>query len=43
MAVAENRLIFKNIDRDGYTIDIDCYLKNDGYKILKKALTLKGP
>src|ERR1700734_3244132 len=43
MAVAENRLIFKNIDRDGYTIDIDCYLKNDGYKILKKALGMKGP
>jgi NADH-quinone oxidoreductase subunit F len=39
----ENRLIFKNIDRDGYTNDIDCYLRNDGYKILKKALTLKGP
>ncbi|HEY0257836.1 MAG TPA: NADH-quinone oxidoreductase subunit F, partial [Candidatus Methylacidiphilales bacterium] len=43
MPIAENRVIFKNIDRDGYTIDIDCYLRNDGYKILKKALTLKGP
>ncbi len=43
MPVSENRLIFKNIDRAGYTNDIDCYLKNDGYKILKKALTMKGP
>src|SRR5271154_1029559 len=41
MAVAENRLIFKNIDRKGYTIDLDCYLKNDGYKILKKAMAMK--
>src|ERR1700761_2520114 len=43
MPIAERRLIFKNIDREGYTIDIDCYLKNDGYKDLKKALTMKGP
>jgi NADH-quinone oxidoreductase subunit F len=43
MPVAENRLIFKNIDRDGFTNDIDCYLKNDGYKMLKKALGMKGP
>src|SRR5476651_2728887 len=43
MPVAENRLIFKNIDRDGFTNDIDCYLKNDGYKMLKKALKMKGP
>src|SRR6201986_4328632 len=43
MPIAERRLIFKNIDRKGYTIDIDCYLKNDGYKDLKKALTMKGP
>ncbi len=41
MPVSENKLIFKNIDRDGYTIDIDCYLKNDGYKMLKKALGMK--
>jgi NADH-quinone oxidoreductase subunit F len=41
MPVSENKLIFKNIDRDGYTIDIDCYLKNDGYKIFKKALAMK--
>jgi len=27
----ERRLIFKNIGREGYTIDLDCYLKNGGY------------
>src|SRR5476651_2027389 len=43
MPIAENRLIFKNIDQPGYTIDIDCYLRHDGYKELKKALTMKGP
>jgi NADH-quinone oxidoreductase subunit F len=43
MPIAENRLIFKNIDQPGYTIDIDCYLRHDGYKDLKKALTMKGP
>src|ERR1700677_3560360 len=43
MPIAENRLIFKNIDRSGYKNDIDCYLANDGYKMLKKALKMKGP
>src|SRR5471030_2662994 len=43
MPIAENRLIFKNIDQPGYTIDIDCYLRNGGYKELKKALAMKGP
>src|SRR5471030_1700004 len=42
-AIAEKRLIFANIDQPGYTVDIDCYLKNGGYKELKKALTMKGP
>src|SRR5277367_1180038 len=40
MPIAENRLIFKNIDQPGYTIDIDCYLRNGGYEDLKKALTM---
>jgi len=31
-------MIFKNIDRPGWTIDIDCYLKDGGYEELKKAL-----
>ena len=34
----ERRMIFKNIDRPGWTIDIDCYLKDGGYEELKKAL-----
>ena len=43
MPVAERRLILKNIDREGYTVDIDCYLQNGGYEELKKALTMAGP
>jgi NADH-quinone oxidoreductase subunit F len=43
MPLSENRLIFKYIDSPGYTNDIDCYLRNDGYKMLKKALGMKGP
>jgi NADH-quinone oxidoreductase subunit F len=37
----EKRLVFKNIDVDGYTRDIECYLKHGGYAELKKALTMK--
>src|SRR5471030_2503777 len=37
---AERRLIFRNIDAEGYGIDIDCYLRNGGYEDLKKALTM---
>ena len=40
MPVAERRLIFKNIDAEGYTIDLDCYVQNGGYADLKKALTM---
>ena len=36
----ERRIVFKNIDRPGYTTDIDCYLENGGYEQLKKALTM---
>ncbi len=36
----ERRLIFANIDRKGYTPDIECYLANGGYSELKKAVTL---
>jgi NADH-quinone oxidoreductase subunit F len=36
----ERRIIFKNIDREGWTPDIDCYLKDGGYEELKKALTM---
>ncbi len=36
----EKRIIFKNIDRPGWTTDIDCYLGDGGYDELKKALTM---
>jgi NADH-quinone oxidoreductase subunit F len=36
----ENRLILKNADRAGYTTDMDCYLRHDGYSALKKALAI---
>ena len=37
----ERRMIFKNIGREGYTTDIDCYLHNGGYEQLRKAVTMK--
>ena len=37
----EKRIVFKNIDREGWTPDIDCYVKDGGYKDLKKALKMK--
>lgn len=40
-APAERRMIFKHIDEEGYSNDIDCYVKNGGYEILKKAVTQK--
>ena len=30
----ERRLVFKNVDRDGWTNDIECYLKDGGYEDL---------
>ncbi len=36
----ERRLIFQNIGREGYTIDLDCYVRNGGYDQLKKAITM---
>jgi NADH-quinone oxidoreductase subunit F len=36
----EHRLIFKNIGREDWTTDIDCYLRNSGYEQLKEALTM---
>ena len=36
----ERRLIFKNIDRPGWTNDISAYLADGGYADLKKALTM---
>lgn len=37
----EKRIVFKNIDRPGYTNDIECYLKDGGYEQLKKAFGMK--
>ena len=37
----EKRIVFKNIDREDWTNDIDCYLRDGGYEQLKKALTMK--
>ncbi len=37
----EYRLIFKNVDREGWDPSIDCYLKDGGYEDLKKALGME--
>ncbi len=37
----EHRQILKYVDQPGYTPDIDCYLRNGGYEVLKKALALQ--
>ena len=36
----ERRIVFRNIDREGWTNTIDCYLKDGGYEDLKKALAM---
>jgi NADH-quinone oxidoreductase subunit F len=36
----ERRIVFANIDRPGWTIDIDRYLSEGGYAELKKALAM---
>jgi NADH-quinone oxidoreductase subunit F len=36
----EHRLVFKNIGRSDWKIDIDTYLKNGGYEQLNKAVTM---
>jgi NADH-quinone oxidoreductase subunit F len=36
----EHRLIFKNIGRADWTPDIDCYLRDGGYKQLKNAVKM---
>src|SRR6266496_4056704 len=36
----ENRIIFKNIGRKNWNIDIDTYLEDGGYEDLKKAVTM---
>ena len=36
----ERRLVFKNIGRKDWDTSIDCYLRDGGYKQLKKAVTM---
>lgn len=36
----ERRMIFKNIDREGWDPSIACYLKDGGYEQLRKALKM---
>ena len=36
----EHRLVFKNIGREDWTTDIDCYLRDGGYEQLKQALAM---
>src|ERR1700751_2992430 len=36
----EHRLVFKNIGRDNWKIDIDTYLRDGGYEQLEKAVTM---
>lgn len=37
----EKRLIFRNVDREGWDTSIDCAMKDGGYEQAKKALTLE--
>lgn len=37
----EKRVVFKNIDREGWTNDINCYLNDGGYKQLEQAMKMK--
>jgi len=36
----EYRLILKNVDQPGYTVDLDCYTRAGGYETLRKALAI---
>ena len=38
-APEQRRIIFRHIDEPGYTNDLDCYVRNGGYDVLKKAVT----
>jgi len=41
MPAVERPLIYANLRKPGYTVDIDCYLRNGGYEALKKAVAIK--
>jgi len=40
-APEQHRLIFRHIDEAGYTPALDCYVRNGGYEVLRKALQRK--
>ena len=37
----EYRLIFKNVDREGWDQSIECYQRDGGYEDLKKTFTMQ--
>ncbi|MHB1309563.1 MAG: NADH-quinone oxidoreductase subunit NuoF, partial [Limisphaerales bacterium] len=37
---SEHRLILRHVDEPGYTPDIECYLRHEGYQALRKAFAL---
>jgi NADH-quinone oxidoreductase subunit F len=37
----ERKVLLANLDKPGYTNDIDCYVKHGGYEMLKKAIAMK--
>ncbi|WP_050030159.1 NADH-quinone oxidoreductase subunit NuoF [Verrucomicrobium sp. BvORR034] len=37
----EHRLIFRNIDREGFNPSIECFVANGGYEMLKKAVGME--
>jgi NADH-quinone oxidoreductase subunit F len=41
MPPQEYRQILKHVDQPGYTPDLDCYLRQGGYEVLKSALGLQ--
>lgn len=41
MPVEQRRIIYKHVDEDGYSNDIDCYLRHGGYEAMKKAYQRK--
>ena len=41
MPPQEFRQILKHVDQPGYTPDLDCYLRQGGYEVLKSALGLQ--
>ena len=37
----EHRLVFRNIDREGWNPSLDCYLADGGYQELRQALAME--